>query len=96
MAVQTIKCIARRRWPENTPPRITTWYEPLEEQADIDRAVHWALSHPSVFVNSASDVDLLERMLRAAERFGEAPDESAMEPIVARREMAPLFVHGHG
>jgi aryl-alcohol dehydrogenase-like predicted oxidoreductase len=96
VAVQTIKSIARRRWPENERPRTTTWYEPLEEQADIDCAVRWALSHPSVFVNSASDVDLFERILRAAESFGEAPDECDMEPIMARREMAPLFVHGHG
>jgi hypothetical protein len=47
-------------------------------------------------VNSASDVDLLERILRAAESFGEAPGESDMHPIVASRGMAPLFVHGHG
>jgi aryl-alcohol dehydrogenase-like predicted oxidoreductase len=95
VAVQTIKCIARRRWPENAAPRTTTWYEPLEEQADIDRAVHWALSRPMIFVNSASDVALLERMLRAAESFGEAPDESAMEQAVASREMAPLFLRGY-
>ncbi len=95
VALQTIKGIARRRWPENTSPRTTTWYEFLEEQADIDRAVHWALSRPMIFVNSASDVALLERMLRAAESFGGASEEISMEPIVAHREMAPLFFWKH-
>jgi aryl-alcohol dehydrogenase-like predicted oxidoreductase len=95
VALQTIKCIARRRWAEGTAPRTTTWYEPLEEQADIDRAVHWALSRPMIFVNSASDVALLERVLRAAESFGEASEEISMEQIVAHREMAPLFLRGH-
>jgi len=95
VALQTIKGIARRRWAENTAPRTTTWYEPLEEQADIDRAVHWALSRPMIFVNSASDVALLERVLRAAESFGEASEEISMEQIVAHREMAPLFLRGH-
>jgi aryl-alcohol dehydrogenase-like predicted oxidoreductase len=94
VAVQTIKCIARRRWAEGAAPRTTTWYEPLEEQADIERAVHWALSRPRIFVNSASDVGLLERVLRAAESFGEAPERSSMEQLVAQREMAPLFVRG--
>jgi aryl-alcohol dehydrogenase-like predicted oxidoreductase len=95
VAVQTIKGIARRRWPEGTAPRTTTWYEPLEEQADIDLAVHWVLSRPMIFLNTASDVALLERVLRAAERFGDASEEISMEPIVAQREMAPLFLRGH-
>jgi aryl-alcohol dehydrogenase-like predicted oxidoreductase len=95
VAIQTIKAIARRRWPENASPRTTTWYEPLEEQADIDRAVHWALSRPRIFLNSASDVGLLERVLRAAESFGEGSEEISMEPIVAKREMTPIFVRGH-
>jgi hypothetical protein len=94
VAVQTIKGVARRRWAEGAAPRTTTWYEPLEEQADIDRAVHWALSRPRIFVNSASDVGLLERVLRAAESFGEAPEPSSMERFVAQREMTPLFVRG--
>jgi hypothetical protein len=36
--VQTIKSLARREWGERPRAR-TTWYEPLEDQADIDLAV---------------------------------------------------------
>lgn len=99
VAVQTIKGIARRRWAEGATPSRTTWYEPLESQADIDRAVAWALARPGIFVNTASDVTLLERSLVAAERWageGEpaAPEEAPMQEAVERLGMAPLFIHG--
>ncbi len=99
VAVQTIKAIARRRWPEGAEPRTTTWYEPLEDQGDIDRAVAWALSRPGIFVNTASDVDLLERSLAAASRWAEADaralaDDAGMRAAVESLAMQPLFVPG--
>jgi aryl-alcohol dehydrogenase-like predicted oxidoreductase len=98
VAVQTIKSIARRRWADGVAPTRTTWYEPLEEQEDIDRAMAWALARPEIFVNTASDVTLLERSLAAAERwFGEGGPAPAAEPmkIAAQRlGMVPLFIHG--
>jgi aryl-alcohol dehydrogenase-like predicted oxidoreductase len=95
VAMQTIKSIARRRWREGVEPSRTTWYEPLEDQDDIDAAVGWALSRPGIFVNSASDLVLLRRMISAAERW--AGDEARAEPtaietVAREREMAPLFV----
>jgi aryl-alcohol dehydrogenase-like predicted oxidoreductase len=98
-AVQTIKSIARRRWAEGATTTHTTWYEPLTEQADIDRAIAWSLARAGVFVNTASDVTLLERSLAAAGRFFRdgspaAPGDEAMEAAVVDQAMAPLFVHG--
>lgn len=94
VAVQTIKAIARRRWAEGTSPTHTTWYEPLEAQEDIDRAVHFALARPGVFVNTASDLGLLRRMLDAAERFAAAPPDAEMRALAERAGIAPLFVRG--
>jgi aryl-alcohol dehydrogenase-like predicted oxidoreductase len=91
VAVQTIKSVARRRWPDGAQPTHDTWYEPLADSADIERAVHWALARPGVFVNSAGDLRLLGPMLRAAERFTEAAAER--NPGWAR-ETEPLFVRG--
>jgi hypothetical protein len=48
-----------------------------------------------IFLNSASDVALLERILRAAESFGEAFEGVSMEEVIAHREMTPLFLRGH-
>ena len=91
VAVQTIKSIARRPWGE-MPRTRNTWYEPLEEQADIDRAVHWVLSRPGMFLNTVGDIHVLPRVLDAASRFQRAPSEQEMKELVAKLEMAPLFV----
>jgi aryl-alcohol dehydrogenase-like predicted oxidoreductase len=90
VAVQTIKSIARRRWPDGAQPTHTTWYEPLTDPGEIERAVHWALARPDVFVNTASDLGLLGPMIRAAESFAASARRTAHE--LAGTE--PLFVRG--
>src|ERR1700680_1703796 len=45
VAVQTIKSIAYKPWMGRQHTR-DTWYEPLDEQQDIDLAVHWVLKQP--------------------------------------------------
>ncbi len=89
-AVQTIKAITLGPWNEKEHT-YRTWYEPLQEQADIDRAVHWVLGRPGVFLNTVGDTGLLPRVLDAASRFEAAPAEDAMQGLVRQREMAPLF-----
>jgi hypothetical protein len=54
--------------------------------------VHWALGRPSIFVITAGDVDLLPRILDAAERYQDAPSSADMQTLVERRAMEPLFV----
>ena len=90
-AVQTIKSLAYRPWSGRTRTT-TTWYEPLEDQRDIDLAVHWALGRPGIFVISAGDVQLLPRVLDAAERFSTRPSDEEMRALVERLQMVPLFV----
>ncbi len=89
-AVQTIKSITRRRWGDRPPTR-ATWYEPLEEQADIDLAVWYVLGRPGIFLNTVGDIHLLPKVLDAASRFERAPSDEEMEALVARREMGPMF-----
>jgi aryl-alcohol dehydrogenase-like predicted oxidoreductase len=90
VAIQTIKSITRAPWGDHPHTR-STWYEPLEDQADIDLAVHWVLGE-SVFLNSAADIHLLPRVLDAAGRFQRKPAEGEMKALAARASMAPLFV----
>jgi aryl-alcohol dehydrogenase-like predicted oxidoreductase len=89
-AVQTIKSLCRRPW-GNRPQTRSTWYEPFEAQADIDRAVHWVLSRPGIFLNTAGDIDLLPKVLDAAARFETGPSEAEMAEAAVALEMAPLF-----
>jgi aryl-alcohol dehydrogenase-like predicted oxidoreductase len=90
IALQTIKGITLGPWNEKEHTH-TTWYEPLTEQAEIDRAVHWVLGRPGVFLNTASALDLLPRIFDAAERLGERPADGEMRALVERRGMTPLF-----
>ena len=90
-AVQTIKSLAYRPW-MGRPRSASTWYQPLEDQSDIDQAVHWALGRPDVFVVSSGDVSLLPKFLTAAERFSQRPSDADMQRMVERLQMEPLFV----
>ncbi|RIK94720.1 MAG: aldo/keto reductase [Proteobacteria bacterium] len=94
VAVQTIKSVARRRWPDGSAPTHDTWYEPLTDEADIERAVHWALAHPGVFVNSAGDLRLLAPMLRAAASFERARRDAEIAAVESRTPLEPLFARG--
>lgn len=90
IAVQTIKGLTMRPWGERKHTT-TTWYEPLQQQTDIDRAVWWVLGHPGVFLNTASDVNLLPKILDAASRFRSPPSDQEMAEMAGQLEMAPLF-----
>ena len=91
VAIQTIKAITLGPWQGERPARPTTWYEPLTEQRDIDLAVRFVLARAGVFLNTASDIDLLAKILDAADRGGPAPTSDEMTDLTRRREMAPLF-----
>jgi predicted aldo/keto reductase-like oxidoreductase len=91
VAVQTIKGLVRRPWGDRSHTR-ATWYEPLEDQDAVDRAVHWVLSRPGIFLTTLADMHVLPKVLHAASRFRTGPSEEEMQQDVERMEMAPLFV----
>jgi len=90
VAVQVIKSIARGPW-ATTVRTHTTWYQPLEEPADIDRAVHWALGLPGVFLNTVGDLALLPRVLDAASRFERRPPDDEMAAMLDAKRVTSLF-----
>ena len=91
VALQTIKSLARRRW-DGREHTAATWYEPLREQEDVDLAVHWVLGRPEAFLLTTGDVEILPRLLAAAERFESRPSDEQMRDLAARAEAEPLFV----
>jgi aryl-alcohol dehydrogenase-like predicted oxidoreductase len=90
VAVQVIKSIARGPW-ATTDRTHTTWYQPLEAVADIERAVHWAMGVPGVHLNTAGDLTLLPRVLEAAARFERRPSDAEMSTLVESTRMTSLF-----
>lgn len=91
VAVQTIKSLVRAPWGDRPRTR-ATWYEPLEDQADIDLAVHWVLGHPDFFLNTIGDIHILPKVLDAASRFAGRPTASQMAALDKARNLQPLFV----
>ncbi|MBV9230040.1 MAG: aldo/keto reductase [Chloroflexi bacterium] len=90
-AVLTIKSIAYKPWLGREHTR-TTWYEPLEDQQDIDLAVHWVLQRPGIFLATVGDVNLLPKVLDAASRFQSGSSNEQMQALASRMHMEPLFV----
>jgi aryl-alcohol dehydrogenase-like predicted oxidoreductase len=93
IAVQTIKSMARRPW-SGSPHTADTWYEPLSDEQDVVRAVHWCLSHESIFLNTTGNVPTLRLILEAASRQGPRPADSEMEAMVSDRNMEIIFSGG--
>jgi aryl-alcohol dehydrogenase-like predicted oxidoreductase len=91
VAVQTIKSISRGTWGSQTRDH-STWYQPLDEQDAIDKAVHWVLGRPGVFLNTVGDIHLLPKVLDAAARFETRPSDATMQAEVERLGIEPLFV----
>lgn len=91
IAMQTIKSIAWRPW--KGLPRGNTWYEPLQAQEDINRAVHWVLAKPNIFLNSVGDLNLLPKVLLAAATFTheKTPNEDDMKEMAMRLGMELIF-----
>ena len=90
VAVQTIKSVARRRWPAGAPAEFS-WYEPLADGEAVARAVRYVLGRPGLFLNSSSDARLLRPALEAAVAGGPAPADQEMAADVQRQEIEPLF-----
>jgi aryl-alcohol dehydrogenase-like predicted oxidoreductase len=83
VAVQTIKAVARRRWPEAHEGPRYSWYEPVTDPDVITRAVRWVLSHDQLFLNTSSDARLLPPILAAAA----APASGAPSDDEMRRDL---------
>jgi len=91
VALQTIKSLAYRPW-EGREKTASTWYEPLTEQDDIDKAASWVLANEQAFLLTTGDVEILPKLLDAAERYEKRPSDEEMEELIRRRDLAPLFV----
>jgi aryl-alcohol dehydrogenase-like predicted oxidoreductase len=90
VAVQTIKSVARRRWPDAEGPRFS-WYEPLPDGGALTRAVRFVLAESQLFLNSSSDLRLLRPILEAAAAGGPAPADDEMQHDADELRMEPLF-----
>jgi hypothetical protein len=94
VAVQTIKAVARRRWPADSDGPHRSWYEPLPPGPALARAVAFVLSRPGLFLNTSSETRLLDAIVAAASGPLQTPSDEDLDADAATLEMAPLF-DGH-
>jgi len=81
VGVQTIKSIARGRWPDGYEGKQFSWYEPLEDEGAIGRAVQWVrrclmASH----LSGSNEVRVATVTVRGVALLSSAPVEGIAEP----------------
>jgi aryl-alcohol dehydrogenase-like predicted oxidoreductase len=93
VAMQTIKAIAKRRWPDDHVGKRFSWYEPLTDADAIDRAVRFVLSTPDLFLNTSSDATLLTAIVSAASsaRTTVRPSDEELDHDLEAQNITALF-----
>jgi len=85
-----IKAVAKRPW-ETTMHMHRTWYEPFDEQTDIDKSLWFALSQGITTAAMPSELNLWPLVIDAAERF-RALDAGEQEEVVSEvMQYKPIF-----
>jgi len=85
-----IKSVTRAPWGER-PHTATTWYEPFNQQEEIQWAVNFALSYEVTGLCTAGDTRILPLMLNACENFTQLNDSEREEMIQSAYQYEPLF-----
>jgi aryl-alcohol dehydrogenase-like predicted oxidoreductase len=81
VGIHGLKAIAKAPWGDREHTH-TTWYEPLTDQNEIDRAVAWSLNLPITTICTAGDATVFPKIVAAAERYTEI-DTAAIAALPA-------------
>jgi aryl-alcohol dehydrogenase-like predicted oxidoreductase len=96
-ALMLIKAAAKNLWKTGEPHRRTTWYEPLDEQREIDAAIAFALARDEATgICSPGDIDLLPMVVEAERRAGAMSMESVSAELDRLPDLAPPFLRSEG
>jgi aryl-alcohol dehydrogenase-like predicted oxidoreductase len=97
VALMLIKYMAKDLWRDTATARRATWYEPLEDQAQINAAVAFALARREASgICTAGDVDLLPKVVEAAAAAPSITLEEAGRTLGAAEDVASPFVSRPG
>ena len=85
-----IKAVAKRPW-EAAMRMYQTWYEPFDEQTEIDKSLWYALNQGITTAAMPADLRLWPLVIDAAERF-RGMDAGEQEEVVSQvRQYRPIF-----
>jgi predicted aldo/keto reductase-like oxidoreductase len=89
--VFAIKTIARGNWDNPAPPhKYNTWYEPFDNQSDIEKSLWYALNQDITSAVSSGDMKLLPRMIDAAESFNPLSEKEENHILEESERYEPL------
>jgi aryl-alcohol dehydrogenase-like predicted oxidoreductase len=90
VGTMVIKTITKAPWGER-PHTASTWYEPFDQQAEIQKAVNFALSYNVTGLCTAGDTRILPLVLEACKNFTRLQDSEMEEMIQSAKQYEPLF-----
>ena len=88
-----IKAITKRPW-EAAMRMYRTWYEPFDEQEEIDKSLWYALSQGINTAAMPADLHLWPLVIDAAERFRVLDTREQEETISEVKQYKPIFLDG--
>jgi aryl-alcohol dehydrogenase-like predicted oxidoreductase len=93
VGVMAIKAVSKRSWPEGNRA-YHTWYEPFDDQANIDKSLRFTLDRDVSTCPMPGDLALWPKVIDAAERYSKlsAGEESAALEEVSQYQ--PISVPG--
>jgi len=90
VGTMVIKTVTKGPWGEKEKTA-TTWYEPFNQQDEIQKAVNFALSYDVTGLCTAGDIHVLPMVLKACEHFTPLNDDEIGEMIQLGQQFEPLF-----
>jgi predicted aldo/keto reductase-like oxidoreductase len=89
--VFAIKTIAKGNWDDPAPShRYNTWYEPFDDQSDIEKSLWYALNQDITSAVSSGDMILLPRIIDAAENFRQLTEKEEHDILRESEPYEPL------
>lgn len=88
--VLIIKSVTKAPWGERQHTA-TTWYEPFDKSAEIQRAVNFVLSHDVTGLCTAGDTRILPLVIDACQNFSRLNRDEMNETIKSGKQFEPLF-----
>lgn len=93
LGIIAMKSVAKGPWP--TEDRLhNTWYQPFDNQREIDEALWFTLSQYVTTAASSSDIRIAKMMIDAAERYTPLDTEKQQELLQKASTYKPLFPRG--
>lgn len=90
VGTMVIKTITKAPWGER-PHTANTWYEPFDQQNEIQKAVNFALSYDVTGLCTAGDTRILPMVLEACKNFTRLQQPEMEEMIQSGQQYEPLF-----